>query len=316
MGHGRDACIGPWDYDLSSHINPKLGEGLNEVVNNINNQIPCDPVRVELAKAWKTYSVPVSVPEGPQMFVNVTPKALGSPGVVAEDQGIRLLARLDADVVLATQNQPEASLGALPPNTPLAGSGGKVQLAIPLVMNYRAIEAEVTKRLAESKLEFDIPGGKAVLTSSAIEIFPVQGGVAIGVSFSAELPGRLFDSKGTIWFRAEPVVTEGGTSVRFDNIEVTRRIDNPLWQTLTGVLITHLPQAIKDKAVVKLDDKIKDALQLLTQTATDPSKTGGVQLAVTAPSLRLGRIVPTQDSLVVEGLFDAQVTAKLSRIDF
>jgi hypothetical protein len=42
--------------------------------------------------------------------------------------------------------------------------------------------------------------GEVSITPTDIEIFPVSYHyLAIGVTFTAKLPGRLFDAKGTVW---------------------------------------------------------------------------------------------------------------------
>jgi hypothetical protein len=109
-------------------------------------------VRAELNKVWRTWSIPVTLKDAPQLYVNVDPKALGVPGITATDTAAKIVARLEADTVVATAKGPEAPKGELPKNVPLASRSGKLSLAVPLQADYAALHAAAKQVLAGFQL--------------------------------------------------------------------------------------------------------------------------------------------------------------------
>ena len=134
------------------------------------------------------------------------------------------------------------------------------------------------------------------ITPTDIEIFPASyDHLAIGVTFTAKLPGRLFDAKGTVWLTARPAVGKGGRSVRLDDIKVTRQIDNPLWSVVTAVVLTELPKTLGSSYTIDLASKIQDAMAKLNEAIADPKNTGDLKITVRNGNLRLGRISPRSE---------------------
>jgi hypothetical protein len=87
------------------------------------------------------------------------------------------------------------------------------------------------------------------ITPTDIEIFPASyDHLAIGVTFTAKLPGRLFDAKGTVWLTARSAVEKGGRSVRLEDIKVTRQIDNPLWSVACSWMCQQRNRAMRSLA--------------------------------------------------------------------
>ena len=138
--------------------------------------------------------------------------------------------------------------------------------------------------------------------------------MAVGVDFAASIPGKIFDVSGKIWLTAKPVVDASGTKVSLVNVVLYRQLSNPIWSAFTLVAAGELARQVEEKATYDLGSSIAKAKQALVSALQDPSKTGGVRIALADPKLALGRVVVAKEGLFVEGLLSGGLTAQLEFI--
>lgn len=320
VGHGLELCVGPWDLPIGNLLTPTIQSKIDEQIADINSKLPCDPVRAQLAKVWQKQSFPITADKLPPMFVSVTPRALSSPGIVAEDKGIRLIARLDADVGVSTQKGETGPAGEIPPNKPIADPAGRLSIALPLAADYptinKLLNAQLKAQLAKTPIVTDTPAGKVKVDISEVEIYPSGDRLAVGAKFKADVPGRIFNAKGTVWLTTLPVPAADGRSLRLSDIKLTRAIDNELWSLLTAALNTQLVKALDENSKVDFGKDIDNAVAKAKAVLADPKQTGGVVVNVKKVDAKLGRVVPAEQNLVVEGLLDVEAEATMPSIPF
>lgn len=317
---GLDVCVGPWDLPIGSLLTPHLQKMMAEQVGDINSKIPCEPVRAQLAKVWQKQSFPITADKLPPMFVNVTPRSLSSPGILAEDKGIRLVARLDADVGVSTQKGETGPAGEIPPNKPISDPAGKLSIALPLAADYptinKLLNEQLKAQLAKTPIVTDTPAGKVKVDITEVEIYPSGDRFAVGAKFKADVPGRIFNAKGTVWLTTLPIPAADGRSLRLSDIKLTRAIDNELWSLLTAALNTQLVKALDENSKVDFGKDIDNAVAKAKAVLADPKQTGGVVVTVKKVDAKLGRVVPAEQNLVVEGLLDVEAEATMPSIPF
>lgn len=320
VGRGLEVCVGPWDLPIGSLFTPTIRSKIDEQIADINSKIPCDPVRTQLAKVWHKQSFPIAAAKLPPLFVNVTPRALSSPGIIAEGNGIRLVARLDADVGVSTQKGESGSAGEIPPNQPIADPAGKLSIALPMAADYptlnKLINEQLKVQLAKTPIVTDTPAGKVKVDVSGIEIYPSGDRLAIGAKFKADVPGRIFNANGTVWLTTIPVPAADGRSLTFSEIKLTRVIDNELWSLLTAALNTQLVKALNENSKLDFGKDIDNAVASAKTILADPKQTSGVVVNVKKVDAKLGRVVSAEQSLVVEGLLDVEADAEMPSIPF
>jgi hypothetical protein len=225
---GLGFCIGPWNLPVGNLLTPHIQAALNAQIADINSKIPCEPVQNALGKVWQKQSIALPAQKGmPPMFLNVTPRALASPGIIAEDAGVRLLARLDADIAASTQKGETGSAGPLPKNTPIADPAGMLSVALPLSADYPAINKVVNDQLkaqlAKKPIVVDTAAGAVKVDVDEVEIYPSGDRLAVGAKFKASIPGRIFDAKGTVWLTTLPTPAADGRSITLADIKLVRR---------------------------------------------------------------------------------------------
>ncbi|HWE05759.1 MAG TPA: DUF4403 family protein, partial [Rhizomicrobium sp.] len=113
-GNGLKACVGPWKFPAGAMMTDQINRSLQSQVDEINGKIPCDKIRDQLKQVWKTWSLPLTLGNSPTFFVSVEPKSLSVPGVQVGDDGIGLVARLEAATAVSATKPADTGPGELP----------------------------------------------------------------------------------------------------------------------------------------------------------------------------------------------------------
>ncbi|MCO5146318.1 MAG: DUF4403 family protein [Aquamicrobium sp.] len=307
---GIGFSVGPWNLEVGRHANGPIREALRKALADAGRAIPCDPVRQELAKAWRHYAFPLAIDGMPTLFVNVEPTGLGTSGLLAEDAGVRLAARMTAKAVVETGKGSEETMGELPVHETVSTEQGELSLAVPLKVPYRLLKAEAMKELAGKTLT----SGDARFEVHDLDIYPSGDRLAVGVAFSTDIPWRIFDAKGMVWVTARPVVEGDGKIVRLEDVEVSRQVDSALWSVLTAAFRDVIHDQLEAAARYDLSPDADRAVAGITEAVSDPARTGGVRFQLEHADIGVGRIVAEEEALAVEGLLKAKWDAFLDEI--
>jgi hypothetical protein len=302
LGHDLKACIGPWKFPAGRMLTGQINHTLQGQIDEINKKIPCDRIRDQLQQVWKPWSIPVPI-TNPPIYVALQPKALSVPGVIATDDGIRLIARLDATTAVSTNKAPEMPPTPLPENNPINGPTGRFSLAVPLPIPYPALAEGGAERMKGTPIR----AGRASITPLGIEIFPSNDKLAVGVTFRADARGPMRGKTGTVWFTAVPSIDSH--AVRLGELTMTRKTNSRMWQAVAAPLKSELPKVIGATYGYDFSWLVRDAKTKLDQAIADPKNTANVKIKIVNDDLHLGRTAMLPQNLVVEGLFDADVTA-------
>jgi hypothetical protein len=300
-GGGMKMCIGPWQLPVGTMLTGEINRSLAAQVNEINGKIPCNDIRDALQKVWKPWTFPVTLPNSPTFFVNVEPKALFVPGVVANDDGVTLAARLDAATSVSSDKPAALTQPPLPENAPLDAQAGKFSLHVPLAVPYEML-ASVPSGAIVGK---PIRARDAVITPTKIEMFPSNDKLAIGVTFRADAPTKLHGQTGTVWFTATPAIANDGHLIRLNDLAMTQKAYGRLWALAPA--LGRLPKAVASAYSYDLGPLVREAQTRLHQAIADPKNAAGVSIAVANDDLKLGRTALLPNAFVVEGDFAADV---------
>lgn len=309
FGVGFD--VGPWSLDLSAYVTDPIRSQLNSVVLSASDAIPCDPVRAELAKIWHQYSVALNA--NPPIYLLAEPTEM-SAALFAEDDYLKLNAMLKAKVEIAMIPGNEDSLGDLPSHKPMAMQPGLLSVSLPLQVDYAVVQSEMMKILAGKSFGIEGPAGKSTITLKSLELYPSGNNLAIGVTFSADLPSRFFDSSGTVWLTGEPVVDPTGKVLSLKDATITRQLDNSLWDALTAAFQDTINSKIQSNLNYDLRADEAKAVQSIQTAVAEPLKTGGIKFSVAEPKIKLGRVQVGEKAFFIEGLLDAKWDATLGVI--
>ncbi|HEY5048688.1 MAG TPA: DUF4403 family protein [Rhizomicrobium sp.] len=304
-GGGLKACLGPWTLPVGAMLTGEINRSLAAQVNEINGRIPCNDIRDALQKVWKPWSFAVTLPNSPAFFVNVEPKALFIPGVVANDAGVTMAARLDAATSVSADRPAALPPPPLPQNAPLASQAGKFSLHVPLAVPYGLLASVPSGSIVGKPIR----GRSAAIAPTKIEMFASNEKLAIGVTFRADAPAKFRGQTGTVWFTATPAIANDGHLIRLNDLAMTQKSNSRLWALAPA--LGQLPKAVGGAYSYDLGPLVREAQTRLHQAIADPKNTAGVNIAIANDSLKLGRTALLATAFVVEGDFDADVSVAL-----
>jgi len=304
LGHNLRACLGPWKFPAGKMMTGQINHALQGQIDDINKKIPCDQIRNQLQQVWKTWSIPVPI-TNPPIFVAVRPKALSVPGVTVMDDGIRLIARLDATTAVSANKAPSLLQAPLPENNPISGPTGRFSLAVPLPIPYPALAEAGVQRLKNKPVR----AGGASIMPTGIEMFPSNDKLAVGVTFRADVRGTMRGRTGTVWFTATPTIDKNGHAVRLGDLTMTKKISSQLWPAVGTPVNKELPKTIAATYGYDFAWLVRDAGTKISQAIANPKNTANVKINVSNGDLRLGRSAMLPQNFIIEGLFNADATA-------
>lgn len=304
LGHNLKACLGPWKFPAGKMMTGQINHALQGQIDEINKKIPCDQIRNQLQQVWKTWSIPISI-TSPPVYVALEPKALSVPGVIVMDNGIRLIARLDATTAVSAGKPPSLPQPPMPENNPINGPTGRFSLAVPLPIPYAALGEAGAQRLKNKPIRV----GAAAITPIGVEIFPSNDKLAVGVTFRADVRGAMRGRTGTVWFTASPTIDNNGHAVRLNDLTMTRKTGSRLWPAVAAPVNTQLSKTIGATYGYDFSWLVRDAKAKIDQAIANPKNTANVKVNVSNDDLHLGRSALFPQNLVVEGLFTAGATA-------
>lgn len=307
-----DACIGPWGINLESQVNPKLRPMLQKVAADLQKGIQCEPVRESLAKIWRGYSFPVTLPYE-KLYLNVSPKAMHFPGLGVNSTDILVAGRLDATVSLDAVPGASAPI-PLPQNIPIPISPGRFSIAIPISTQYYTFEALANQLLTGKKFVTPTPIGKATILPIRVEVYPSGDKIAIGISFAVEYPIFFLNSSGTVWLTAKPTAIDNGRRIQLSDVRVTEKFSNPIWNFAAVVLQETITKAVADGFELDLNPPLSQSENQLVKIIDEAGQGSGVSMNARDVKIGVGRILTNDKVFQIEAILDAIVDAKLDPI--
>lgn len=308
-------CFGPWNLEFERPVDAELKPKLQGFAASLQQQIPCAPIRSELAKVWKGYSFPVKVPYE-ELYLNIRPKALHVPGLGVTASDVVFAGRLDADVSLDPSAMAAEPL-PLPPNHPLPISPGRFSLAVPISTKYYTFSALARQQLAGQRFEASTSLGDVRVTPTNVDLYPTADGkaLALGVSVAVEFDYLFFlNSSGTVWMTATPEALDGGRRIRLTDMKVTRKFSNPIWDLASVVLEDKIAAALRDGFELDLNPPLSQAEADITRMINNAGQGSGVALSARDVKISVGRMLANDKAFQLEAIFDAKVEASLGQL--
>ncbi|KAB2700310.1 DUF4403 family protein [Ochrobactrum sp. Kaboul] len=304
--------IGPYNLDFGRHFNGPIRNMLKEAVSGA--KIDCSKIRTALEALWRRFAIPVALENAPPIFINIDPVAIYLSGIQGIQGGIRTSVAVQARVVVETQKGREDSKSEPLRNTSPVADSTALDLAVPVKIPYEILKMQILEAVAREPIKFALGNQSASVTIKAVDVYPAGDRVALGVWFKADLPWRIFSATGTVWITAKPVAEENGTVIRLDDLNVTRRTDSALWNTLTAGFAGILLDQFGEKARYDLAGTFVEAMDKLQEALTNSAATNGVRITLSDPKFYVGRMVAEDEQLAVEAGFRTSMEADLSEL--
>ncbi|MCV9964541.1 DUF4403 family protein [Pararhizobium sp. BT-229] len=284
---------------LGDLVDKKLTENIATLPEKLKEAIPCDTIKAAAAKAWHNYAVPVQIPDGPLVYVSILPKQVGTSGLVVADEGLRIAVGVVSDVAVSTKAPTEQSTPPLPPLGQVPDSAGKLDVSLPLRAEYTHLNEAIVSAVKGKAFEFAVGSGKGTVEVKEAEVFPSDGKIGLKLVFAADLPGRIFNTSGTVYATAKVTPDETGQVIQLTDFSYSRILDNGVWSALSAVFEGQLRQQIENNGRIDLKPHLEKGRDALQKAISDPTKTNGIKIEVGEPDAKIVAITPTDDHLAI-----------------
>jgi hypothetical protein len=305
VGHGLNACIGPWKFPAALVMADQINHALEKQVSAINEKIPCNAIRGPLQQVWKNWSVPVPM-LNPPVYVTIDPKDLSVSNITPTDHGIKMAARLDAVTGVSSAAKPTQPL-PLPENNPITGQESRFSLALPLPVPYQLLAGAGSGGLTGKPVK----SGKSSVTPLEVEIIPDHDQLALGITVRDDSTGPHSGATGIVWYTATPKIDHDGHAIRLDNVAMTKKVDAPMWRDISDPVVHALGDTLGKSYFYDFSGLLQQGQTALNKALADPKNTAGLKVTIANDDLKLGRTANLPDSFVIEGLFTADVGVAL-----
>ncbi|MCZ7860671.1 DUF4403 family protein [Agrobacterium salinitolerans] len=285
--------------DLENLANKKLTDSLKTLPEKLKEAIPCDTIKAAAAKAWRNYTVPVQIPDGPLVYVSILPKQVGTSGLVVTDESLRIAVGVVSNVAVSTTAPAEQAPPALPPLGQVPDSAGKLDVSLPLRAEYTHLNEAIVSAVKGKPFEFAVGSGKGTVEVKDAEVFPSDGKIGLKLVFAADLPGRIFNTSGTIYATAKVTPDETGQVIELTDFSYSRILDNGVWSALSAVFEGQIRNQIEQNGRIDLKPHLEKGREALQAAISDPTKTNGIKIEVGDPDAKIVAITPTDDYLAV-----------------
>jgi len=296
------------NVDVSGQVNDAIKDKIPQITQAVQGSINCTQFKSQLASVYGKRTFPVEVTPGQILHVNVEPLDFAFSGFNIDTQAIRLAAMLTARIEVSGAPITPSTLPLPPLKMFGASAPPRIAIAVPLRAPFALLQAEAQKLLGGKTFEGDTPAGRVKAILSKVMIYPTSGGrIAVGIDLDAKLPGKVLDTKGTVFVVGTPV-TDGKAVVRLKDPTFTRILDNDVWNALSALFDSQIRGELDKSLRYNFSGDVEKAKQALTEKLADPAAIANAKAMASDIDIGLGRVAVNGTDLVAEALFGANVT--------
>lgn len=298
--------------DVRSHVEGPLRAQLDAMAAKVREAIPRDLIKHEIEKVWCSFSMPIAGAGAVQAWAHIVPIDIGTSGLKVGKDRLEVGVTLKAHTEISTEALPRMELPPLPALRRTPAEPGHLNLAVPIRVAYDAFRTALLAQVGNKEFSTPIGNGSSIaVIVRDVVVYPAGELLAIGVSFEATVPGRLFDANGKVFLTGKPIVENEGTLVRLTEIGFSRQLDNPLWTAASMILEGQIKKAIEQAARVDLAPEIAKRTAEIKAALTDAAKTHGLKVTIRDLKSGIDDIVPASKEIVMLVALDAGIDTEL-----
>ncbi len=303
-------CAGPVNLDLAGAANDALNGQQQAVQTAAANAIRCDAFREAVASQWRAIALPVEGGgEGP-LFLNVIPESFAFSRVRVVDDAVEFAVRAGVKAQLNEVPVPTDPL-PLPAVEPLEADQSQLNVALAANVGYPRLASVLKPAVVGKSFGGKTAAGDVKIQVEDIDVYPSQGRVVVGVKVRADLPGRIFDTRGWIYLTATPVVDESGTKVRLSDLNYSAAIDNALWQAFATVFDDQIRRTLEANASIDLQPVLAEQGEVLMRQINAASIPGG-KIKADVPEVKVKDVRVDATKLAVDVALNVQFELTLT----
>ncbi len=290
--------------DIDGLIQKKLREQVHKMGDDLAAMIKCEDIRHQIQRAWNVRTFPVRLPNDDKpLYVNIEPISFGFSGVECDSKSASLVLMLTPKIDVAAKPLEVKPL-VLPNVQTVPFAESSLNLAVPFHMSYADLADNISVELIGKPITTDTQAGVVTVKVRKIKVYPSNDRLAIAGLLNIGFPSSWFDINGWIYLTGTPVPINEGTGLKLEGLELSRAIDNDLWNAASVVFNGTLKSEMERIGTIDLKSRIQQAKDAIAAEFAKPLD--GAVIDIGAPDIRLGSIVLASDQLSAEGIFSSK----------
>lgn len=288
------------EISVTSLVEPKVKEQLNAIESQLSEEVARLQLREKADKMWKLAHKPIHVSEEPNIWLRIAPQAVSFSGIHVRDDVLTLSLAMRSESATVLGEAPVVqSVSPLPPlGTHPVDKPGEFSLRLPVIVQYDVLRraVETTLRAGEQWMPIDDSG--VLLTVKQVEVYPSEPHLVVGLDFTADVPGEIFDTRGVVYFLGKLDIDNDNKIMRVEEFHFTAVTDNALANTVELVFGEALRKRIQDALVI---DFRSDHERLLAHVDRELNRDfdGGVSIKGNVNSIGIGEVLLLQESITL-----------------
>ena len=195
---------------------------------------------------------------------------------------------------LLGQVQPPPLAEPLPPLIIGAPEQPGFNLNLPVLIHYEGIRDALAERyLGQS---FALEQGK--LTIRDVRFYASGDKLVLGAQIDARAPNRLLNTRGWVYLEGRPVIDMDQMQLRVEQLNFTRRVNNPLVSSASWVLQDSLRNQLAQALTLELAEPIEKAKTSFQERINRPIGEG-FSLAGNIKDISVDQLQPRDDYLLI-----------------
>jgi hypothetical protein len=286
---------------IKKHITSMMQNQLvTEGLSNLNLKLIAE-------KAWNAYGKPIHISNNDlDMTLMTIPEKIRISQRFTSDQHFELNIGMEGEVFSQTGTMPERPQPPLPKVFPNEISENRLDITLPLIVTYEAMDEFLTKEMVGNAFRLDSKS-QLIPTTFATQSFGNRALVKMG--FIAKRTNRK-DLVGDLFLVGTPVYSAEHESIVFENIDFDLNTENFLTNSARWLKKNQILNAIKKQAVFPIGEYVEQArseLNVLGNWQTEFATFGLKKPTLTVEGIYT---TPADVRLYLKSTGDIQVTMK------
>ncbi len=297
---------GKW-VSFKGILEPVFERQLGSLSNQISVALNRYDLKREVQKVYRATSVPVALSASEKAFVHLTPEGIDFSGLRFEGGAVKLATAVRAKIEVSREAREEKEL-PLPSLTKIDPAENRIALRVPIKGRYEEFTRLLNEALGGQEFREETPAGPVALRLEGFEVYPGKEGAVIAIALRADLPGKLFDTRGRVYLVGTPEVLEGGTRIGLKEAHYTGKLDNAFWSAALALLEGPVNRKILEAARYDASRDLDEAATRLTAALEAVSVSEGLRLSLENVQVRIGRFALSPEEIALEALLDGQAS--------
>ncbi len=285
--------------DMSSKANELISDLKKDIDKILSRILSCEKFRELISVLWRTYSFPLELPGEERLFINLVPKSFGFSGVNIESSRLGVATRLEASTSVETTETSTEVSTSLPDLQGKPWTPGQISLELPIRVTFDQLTSIVRQQLSNRTFDLASSAKAGTLTILDVETYPSGDKITLALSFTAEIPGRLFSVSGTVFLTARPLLAPDGHTVFLDDVAFSRILDNDLWNLLSVAFESEVKTLLEMHSRYDFHSEADYIETEILKAMRTSEKPAGVELRVTKPMLEAKKIFAESNQLTL-----------------